>query len=377
MKKLSLIFVILMSAYASMYAQSIHYICFADTNDEKIGRGVSKDVNKMMNFVMTLATSLDMEERLQPAIVMMGKDCNSTNLKSIIKEFTCGPQDIVIFYYSGHGARSVNDKSEFPHMCLGSSNQSNFVPLEYVKDAIVQKGPRLCLVMGDCCNNYSRWVLPKDNILRAASEPTRLGPDQTGLKKLFMETSGSIITSGSQKGEYSWSNSSEGGFFTSGFLRVLDSYTSSSRSTYDWNELLGRVRSKVAEYSKQALANQGNYVQTPIYKVDLKKASAIPVVNVTIKDGIRTAMMSIADASKAPGQRIGLYKSTLSSFFASSDSMIDIVGQDQQTLVNYTTAGDYLLRLATVSGLANFTILEEKKDSNGKIVYLKLHEIYK
>jgi hypothetical protein len=57
--------------------------------------------------------------------------------------------------------------------------------------------------------------------------------------------------------------------------------------------------------------------------------------------------------------------------------MIDVVGQDQQTLVNYTTANDYLLRLATVEGLANFTILEEKKDDNGKIVYLKLHEIYK
>jgi hypothetical protein len=131
------------------------------------------------------------------------------------------------------------------------------------------------------------------------------------------------------------------------------------------------------KYSKQALADYGNHIQTPIYEVELKKASPIPIVEVPIKDGIRTAMISIADVSKAPGQRIGLYKSTLASFFESGDCMIDIVGQDQQTLVNFTTADDYLLRLATVSGLANFTILEERKNSEGKIVYLKLHEIYK
>ena len=377
MKKLLLTLLVLISVGVSMHAQSIHFICFADTDDEKIGQGVSKDVNKMMNFVMTLATSLDMEERLQPAIVMMGRDCNSTNLNSIIKEFTCGPQDIVIFYYSGHGARSVNDKSDFPQMCLGSNNQSNYVPLEHVRDAIVKKGPRLCMILGDCCNSYSRSVLPKENVLMAASEPTRLGPEQTGLKKLFLETSGSVISSGSQKGEYSWSNSADGGYFTNGFLHEIESYTSSSRSNYDWNELMGRVRSRVVKNSKQALADQGNYVQTPIYKVELKTVPTISIVEVPIKDGIRTAMISFADASKAPGQRIGLYKSTLASFFESGDCMIDIVGQDQQTLVNFTTANDYLLRLATVSGLANFTILEERKNSEGKIVYLKLHEIYK
>ena len=385
MKKLFLTFIVLISAGVSIYAQSIHYICFADTNDEKIGRGVSKNVNLMMNFVMTLATSLDMEEQLQPSIVMMGDDCNSENLKSVIKEFTCSPEDIVIFSYFGHGGRGVNDSSDFPQMCLGSTNQRNYIPLEYVKDAIVQKGPRFCLILGDCCNSFSRWILPKENVLMAASEPTRLGPDQTGLKKLFLETNGSVMSAGCQKGEYSWVNSIDGGFFTNGLLWELDSYTNASRNTYDWNELLGHVRSRVVDYSKRALADQGNYVQTPIFKVECKKVPKAPEKDVKrdvkrdvkIDDGIRTAMISIADASKAPGHRISQYKTTLAAFFASGDSMIDVVGQDQQTLVNYTTANDYLLRLATVEGLANFTILEEKKDDNGKIVYLKLHEIYK
>lgn len=377
MKRLLLISVILLSASVSVFGQSIHFICFADTNDEKIGPGVSKNINLMINFVMTLATGLDMEEHLEPAIVMMGDDCNSKSLKSIISEFQCADDDIVIFSYLGHGGRGYNDISEFPQMCLGSSNQSDFVPLEYVKDAIVAKGPRFCLVLGDCCNNFSRSILPKENVLMAASEPTRMGINSKGLKKLFLETRGSIIASGCKKGEYSWVNSADGGFFTNGLLWEIDSYTSSERNLYDWNELLSRMSSRVVDFSRKALASQGNYVQTPIFRIDSKKAPRIPIKDVKIQDGIRTALITIADASKSQEYRIRQYQSTLNSFFASGDSMIDIVGQDQQTLVNYTTANEYLLRLATVDGLVNFTILEQQKDGNGKIQYLKLHEIYR
>lgn len=378
MKKLLLITAICLSSCISVLGQSIHFICFADTNDEKIGKGVSKNVNLMMNFVMTLATGIDMEEHLQPAIVMMGDDCNSENLISIIQEFECSEDDIVIFSYLGHGGRGMKDTSDFPQMCLGSNDQDDFIPLEYVKDAIVQKGPRLCLVLGDCCNNYSSGILPKENVLMVASAPTKLNITQTkGLKKLFLETSGSIMAAGCKKGEYSWVNSAEGGFFTNGLLWEIDSYTSSSRGSYDWNELLKQMRSRVVDFSRRALMFQGGYVQTPIFKVESRTVPKIPIKDVKINDSIRTALIAVADASKSQEQRINQYQSILSQYFSSSDSMIDIVGQDQHTLVGYTTAYDYLLRLATVDGLANFTILEQKKDENGKIQYLKLHEIYR
>ena len=143
MKRIILIMVatLLTLTWTSSYGQSLHFICFADTDDVKIGKGVAKDVNLMLDFVMFLSNKIGMEDNLKPAIVMMGKDCNSKNLVSIINQFTCNPDDIVIFYYTGHGTRSFVDKSDFPQMCLTSTSQKDYIPLEYVKDAIEKKAP--------------------------------------------------------------------------------------------------------------------------------------------------------------------------------------------------------------------------------------------
>ena len=369
------------------YGGNIHFICFADTDDAKIGKGVAKDVNLMLDFVMTLATQVGMEEQMKPAIVMMGDDCNSRKLLSLLNDFKCGSDDVVIFYYSGHGVRSLKDASEFPQMCLGSYYQKDYVSLERVKEIIEKKGPKLSIILGDCCNSYSRVVLPKEGVLEAAAWPSRSSRNSKGLAKLFLETKGSVIAAGSSKGEYAWSNSSQGGFFTNGFLDEVEAYTASSGSSCDWQELMRRTRKRVVEYSRKALKDDGGYVQTPVFQVEYPGADPgpttgmIPTIQIThprLEDGINKALLTVSDPSISQNHRILHYKSVLKTFFKSSDSMIDMVGQDMVTLVNYTTADEYLLRLATGStGFSGFRILEEKKDSDGKITYLKIKENYR
>lgn len=380
MKKKVLILSTLLLTCISLNAQKIHFICFADTNDPKIGAGVKQNVNLMTYFVMQLATGLSLENDIEPLIIMQGNDCNSKNLHSVIEGFQCASEDIVIFSYLGHGARSTQDQSEFPQMCLGSSNQSQFVPLEYVKDALSQKGPKFLLVLGDCCNNYSDAVLPKSNTLVTAG-PTRLSYSSSeALKSLFTKTTGYVISSGCKKGEYSWVNSYEGGFFTNGLLRGLDEYIESSRPSYTWNELLNGVRNWVVQFSRIALAGQGGYIQTPIYLVNSepnpKPKGGGGHSNSTSKD-IRTALISICNQSSNAIERLNKCENTLSSYFASNDCIIDVVGLDQKTIVDHLSASDYLLRLATVNDLANFNIVDQQKNSFGKITYLKVHEIYR
>ena len=87
-------------------------------------------------------------------------------------------------------------------------------------------------------------------------------------------------------------------------------------------------------------------------------------------------MATVADASISQSQRILQYKDILETFFSSKSTMVDIVGRDMKTLVDYTTADNYLLRLATGERYSNFKIIEQKKDSNGKITYLKLNEVH-
>ena len=43
---------------------------------------------------------------------------NRDNLESVIDNLNCGPDDIIFFYYSGHGGRAENENTQFPEMCL-------------------------------------------------------------------------------------------------------------------------------------------------------------------------------------------------------------------------------------------------------------------
>lgn len=371
MKKAFLSALTILLAVAS-YGQDLHFICFADTDDNKIGKSVKKDVNQMLDFVMSLASDIGIEDNLQPAIVMMGKECNKRNLLTTIEEFKCANDDVVIFYYSGHGVRAYQDASEFPQLCLGSSNQKDFISLEYVKEKIEKKGPGLAIILADCCNSYNSTVTPKETVMiTARARASDKSSHDEGMRKLFLETRGSIIAASSRKGEVSWGSSYYGGLFTNGFLNEIDLYTSSGKA-FDWQELMWRTRCRVVDDSRSSQNYQG--VQTPIYKIEFRNIPS--VTRIKLEDGINKALATVADASISQNQRILQYKDILETFFSSKDTMVDIVGRDMKTIVEYTTADDYLLRLATGERYSSFNVIEEKKDSNGKITYLKLNEAH-
>lgn len=371
MKKAFLSALTIMLAVAS-YGQNLHFICIADTDDNKIGKSVTKDVNQMLDFVMSLASDIGIEDNLQPAIVMMGKECNKRNLLTTIEEFKCANDDVVIFYYSGHGVRAYQDASEFPQLCLGSSNQKDFISLEYVKEKIEKKGPGLAIILADCCNSYNSSVTPKETVMiTARARASDKSSHDEGMRKLFLETRGSIIAASSRKGEVSWGSSYYGGLFTNGFLNEIDLYTSSGKA-FDWQELMWRTRCRVVADSRSSQNYQG--VQTPIYKIEFENLPS--VIRIKLEDGINKALSTVADASISQNQRILQYKDILETFFSSNDTMVDIVGRDMKTMVEYTTADDYLLRLATGERYSSFNVIEEKKDSNGKITYLKLNEAH-
>ena len=89
---------------------------------------------------------------------------------------------------------------------------------------------------------------------------------------------------------------------------------------------------------------------------------------------LHRALKTVADASLSPTERIRLSGSVLRTFFESNESMVDLVANDKRTIVGYHTAEDYLLKIATVEDIRSFQILEEKRNSSGKISYLKIIE---
>lgn len=379
MKRYLISIIIVLSLCNTISAQVVRGIIFADTNDEKIGEGVKVNVRNMTNFITLVATATGYVES-PPVIVRAGYSCNKQNLLNVLSELECEPNDIVIFAYFGHGARAYTDGSEFPQMCLGSNLESNFYPLENVKDIIMQKNPKFCFVMGDCCNSYGFGITTKPSITSAAGASVITRQGERGLKKLFVDNTGYVLSSGSSKGEYSWINSKYGGFYMQGILSTLTEYVNEPRNSYDWSELMPQIKTNVVNYSG-SLGSQ--YLQHPVFHIEKGKAHSHTEKDkkdkkdkIIPKNDFSSALVSVASDNNSDMQRIIESQQVLSNYFESGDVIIDIIGQDGFTIVQQETAEEFLLRISTGKNLANFSILEEKKNSNGKLTYVMLHEIY-
>jgi len=85
----------------------------------------------------------------------------------------------------------------------------------------------------------------------------------------------------------------------------------------------------------------------------------------------------VADSrSFSDAERIEKSRELQSKYFDGNNAMVEVVGKDRTTIIQATDIHKYLLRVATEQDLANITILEQQKDVNNKVIYLKVHEIY-
>lgn len=376
MYRLCLLFVGLLMSIGT-FGQKIHTIIFGDTNDLKIGQGVQVNVNHFMEFTLDVASGLGLEQSYTKQ-VYVGSMCSKNSLMTVLQNFQCGSNDIVLFGYFGHGGRDPKDVSEFPQMCLAERSTANFVPLEDVKNLLVRKGAAFVLVMGDCCNSYAS-IGAKFGTL-SAQGPTVLTASNTEVMRKLFQMQGSVISSGCQKGEYSWVNSMSGGFFTNGFLEEFDKYTQMAPSNPNWDDLFARVRTNVLEFSRtQKLESDGKrWVQTPIYKVEKRgerrRVEDNPRPDVVDDGTIRSKFLRLTDKSSSPASRIH-YIEELKPLFT-NDCEVEIVGSDHTTLLGVQQVEDYMSHAVASKYLNNFVVVKEYRNAGGKISRLVIHEIH-
>ena len=399
MKKL---FTILALCLACTYASAqgtLRTIIFADNNDGRIGKGVQCNLEEIQEQIDIIASCIGMEDNTAAPLIYEQFNCNPQKLRECIKNFKCGSDDIVLFFYFGHGGRSPQDRSEFPQMCLATNVESQWVPLEDVKNVIMKQHPRFLLVFGDCCNSSDPGISPKYGVLNSASASEISTTQKEAMKRLFLNSRGSVIASGSTKGEYSWYynvHPDGGGFFTTAFQVELENYTAKNASA-DWETLLGKVRGGVVGLTKELKSrNPDMTIQTPRFKVDVtygttpkpnndNETRKIDQNNNQLVDNnnkqqvnnndFQSVLVDIASEQNTPTYRINK-RSAVLSHFANSNVWVDIIGRNNRTVVSSERASDFVERISTVFHLRNFTILDCQRDGNGKITALKVHEIY-
>jgi hypothetical protein len=145
--------------------------------------------------------------------VLEGNDVRPEVIAGYFRTLRCGQDDVLLFYYSGHGAM-VEGRG---HMLTTSHGNLARSDLRAVMGA---KQPRLSVLLTDCCSSlFKPRKLPP-----APGAPAPRPEISPLLRCLLLEHRGVVDITSSSYGEASWGRPGFGGFFTNALGRAMGAW---------------------------------------------------------------------------------------------------------------------------------------------------------
>ncbi len=228
-------------------AATLHAILVADTNDYLIGDSTKQDLRNLENLVNRISqqTGLTLQ-----SVSLEGEQFTQAQVESALDKLTVANDDVVIFYYSGHGGRALNKTTRWPSLALNkkATGANSLFDFDNIIERLQQQRPRLVLAIADACNDVV--PPPKDRGIPKIGE----------YRELFLNYQGHLIFASSKPGQKS-AGTIKGGYFTNVWLASLNSETT-------WERIIKRSTVQIA-------TGEGK-VQTPQVIFDIKPVGASP-----------------------------------------------------------------------------------------------------
>lgn len=294
MKKILVVICISLCTLA-VEAQTIHWMTFIDTTDPNVG-AIDVCGRQMLYryFIDEVNAALAQKGYKFHIQDFYGEDVSPEYCKKAVESLEIyNSDDIIVFYYIGHGARPATDidymdSHPFPQICLAQHEERKFIPLEWIDEQLSSKGARLSVTIGMCCNNIVSNVCVKEEPIFAPNYGmTYMSDNKTEkIQELFLDTKGHIIATSASPSQTSgcfqidgmipcpdfiarmnpwWFRDRYSFAICSFFQTQLDEY----RGKLTWDSFLSNISWFVDKYS--------NHEQTPIHKIYVAKAPRIKV----------------------------------------------------------------------------------------------------
>lgn len=245
-------FILIFFSSSSVFPVTLKALLIADTNDASIGQSVKTDLYTMKRELELISQYAGMKLDIK---TMESNEVNNSNVVRAVKNLKVGPDDTLIFYFSGHGYRHSTKDTKWPMMHLKGGGLDFY----WVATTLKAKNPRFMMVMTDSCNSYTDRSPLMDKTFRPIEKAN-------SYRKLFAEARGSIIASASSPGEYAW-GSSAGGAFSLKLLREIRKEAAGANGS--WKNIVKEMNNPIGT---------GKYKQTP--QVDYKAVTDVnPVSN--------------------------------------------------------------------------------------------------
>jgi hypothetical protein len=244
----------------------------------KIGDGVNYSLAQIHDGFLDAAKT-EGQVDVQPQPPILGEGFNCDGIWKAIQDLKPKLQsdDVVIFYYAGHGLHVDNAPTQFPYFICGPALK--FGPSE-IADALEtpeDKKPRLIIVLADTCNN--RLGAPPLGIQEVIKKrPQDRSKVKDGVQRLFGAAEGKIIISAAGRSESAYFDTSykingiegpsvPGGVFTDLLQNSVDSALLKGLAA-TWSEIITNA-TRTMEVSVTGNSPLGDWqYQTPICQWD-------------------------------------------------------------------------------------------------------------
>jgi len=379
---------------AGLQAKTIHWLTFIDTTDESVG---SWDANTRQilyaRWINIVNASLAEEGYNVNPIDIYGNATSPQKCKEVVNDLRCGSEDIIVFYYIGHGTENTG-ASKYPLMLLASSNPNLFVPLSWVHNTLKSKGARLTISIGMCCNARQGVYGRNAPAYSVNYGNTYVDDDMSeSIKKMFLEYKGDIIATSSSPNESSWTYYDEAlgktDFFT---YYLIDQFTNDlpNRSKPSWENMFAEIKTNVSDGVESCEGIQSRYpgsTQTPIWDCNVIAASrpgkdkiVKPRIDensneITETKNVLDKVFAFLSSSNADErERIELAQKLEMAF--PSNLIVKTVSQDGNVVVQKEPISVFLGRISTSRILMGVSVADLSMD-NGRVTALRVREVYK
>ena len=213
----------------------LHAILVGETDAADIAQSVQADLDHMSALVDTIAlhTGLGIHK-----MTYAGGNATTSAIRQSIRALDVGPDDVILFYHSGHGGRTTRTATPWPNMYFVHDPEWTGLNLHDVFIELQGKGSRLLLALSDSCNSYVE--LPAS---AALLQEASMKGSSFGYQQLFLEGRAAIIASGSLAGEMSY-GSTAGGRFTIQFIQAVQRATADDNP--NWSDVMERATWRIS-----------------------------------------------------------------------------------------------------------------------------------
>lgn len=207
-------------------AQKIHALLVIMDDDPSIGKNVEIDRKRVKQLLKAIENEIC---EVEMTTLLSSRDTATRNgILRWVQNIDVTAEDVVFIYYAGHGGMQRGQKT-----FLATEGQWIFRS-ELVKAIESVNEHRLAILITDCCSSLVQSDL--EPMLQSSRTMTRL--TERILRNLFLEHEGFLHVTAATEGQFGWSNTATGGWFTRNLIQSLDSNPDKNQDSFlTWEEV--------------------------------------------------------------------------------------------------------------------------------------------